>query len=91
MLAGQLSRDRRRATRAGVLLAREGVRVPSLIGNAATRRLFFGSPLAEAHIDANKMQGCASQVWLTTAVRPNGSRVQVIVRAICRISFVHRP
>ena len=44
---------------------------------------------AEAHIDANKVQGCASQVWLTTAVQPNGSRVQVIaVRTICRISFV---
>ncbi len=31
-------------------------------------------PLApSAHIDANKVQGCASQVWLTTAVRPNGA------------------
>lgn len=28
---------------------------------------------AEAHIDANKVQGCASQVWLTTTVRPGGS------------------
>ena len=28
---------------------------------------------AEAHIDANKVQGCASQVWLTTSVRPDGS------------------
>ena len=27
---------------------------------------------AEAYSDANKVQGCASQVWLTTAVRPNG-------------------
>jgi len=31
-------------------------------------------PLAEAaHIDANKVQGCASQVWLVTHVKPNGS------------------
>ena len=25
-----------------------------------------------AHTDANKVQGCASQVWLDTTVRPNG-------------------
>jgi cysteine desulfuration protein SufE len=32
------------------------------------------SPLPEnAHIDANKVQGCASQVWLLTHVKPNGS------------------
>ena len=31
-------------------------------------------PLAEsAHNDANKVQGCASQVWLDTDVRPNGT------------------
>ena len=31
-------------------------------------------PLAEAaHNDANKVQGCASQVWLDTRVRPNGA------------------
>jgi cysteine desulfuration protein SufE len=31
-------------------------------------------PLAEAaHNDANKVQGCASQVWLDTSVRPNGA------------------
>jgi cysteine desulfuration protein SufE len=31
-------------------------------------------PLAEAaHNDANKVQGCASQVWLLTTVRPNGA------------------
>jgi cysteine desulfuration protein SufE len=31
-------------------------------------------PLAEAaRSDANKVQGCASQVWLDTAVRPNGA------------------
>jgi cysteine desulfuration protein SufE len=28
---------------------------------------------AEAHNDANKVQGCASQVWLDTRVRPNGA------------------
>jgi len=26
-----------------------------------------------AHSDANKVQGCASQVWLDTSVRPNGA------------------
>ncbi len=31
-------------------------------------------PLAEsARNDANKVQGCASQVWLNTNVRPNGA------------------
>ena len=31
-------------------------------------------PLGEAsHSDANKVQGCASQVWLDTSVRPNGA------------------
>lgn len=31
-------------------------------------------PLAEsAHSAANKVQGCASQVWLNTNVRPNGA------------------
>ena len=33
---------------------------------------------AEAHIDANKVQGCASQVWLTTAVQANGSRGPIL-------------
>ncbi len=28
---------------------------------------------AEAHNDANKVQGCASQVWLDTSVRRNGA------------------
>ena len=28
---------------------------------------------AAAHSDANKVQGCASQVWLDTTVRPNGT------------------
>jgi cysteine desulfuration protein SufE len=27
----------------------------------------------EAHNDANKVQGCANQVWLDTIVRPNGA------------------
>ena len=32
------------------------------------------SPLPDsAHIDTNKVQGCASQVWLLTHVKPNGS------------------
>jgi cysteine desulfuration protein SufE len=31
-------------------------------------------PLAPAaHNDANKVQGCASQVWLETDIRPNGA------------------
>jgi len=31
-------------------------------------------PLAtEAHNEANKVRGCASQVWLDTSVRPNGA------------------
>jgi cysteine desulfuration protein SufE len=31
-------------------------------------------PLAEsAHVEANKVRGCASQVWLVTHVKPNGS------------------
>jgi cysteine desulfuration protein SufE len=28
---------------------------------------------AAAHNDVNKVQGCASQVWLDTSVRPNGA------------------
>jgi cysteine desulfuration protein SufE len=32
------------------------------------------TPLPDgAHIDANKVQGCASQVWLLTRVKPNGA------------------
>jgi cysteine desulfuration protein SufE len=31
-------------------------------------------PLADsAHVEANKVQGCASQVWLITHVKPDGS------------------
>jgi cysteine desulfuration protein SufE len=36
-------------------------------------------PLAdEAHNDANKVQGCASQVWLVTHVRPDGAAGPVL-------------
>jgi cysteine desulfuration protein SufE len=32
------------------------------------------APLAEeAHVEANKVRGCASQVWLITHVRPDGA------------------
>ena len=32
------------------------------------------APLSQAaHSDVNKVQGCASQVWLDTTVRPNGT------------------
>jgi cysteine desulfuration protein SufE len=38
--------------------------------------------LAEAaHSDANKVQGCASQVWLDTRVRPNGASGPVLTFA----------
>jgi cysteine desulfuration protein SufE len=33
---------------------------------------------AEAHNDANKVRGCASQVWLDTRVRPNGAAGPVL-------------
>jgi len=32
-----------------------------------------------ARSDANKVQGCASQVWLDTSVRPNGAAGPVLV------------
>jgi cysteine desulfuration protein SufE len=36
-------------------------------------------PLAEAaHIDANKVQGCASQVWLVTHKKPDGGAGPVL-------------
>ena len=39
-------------------------------------------PLAEpAHSDANKVQGCVSQVWLDTTVRPNGAGGPVLTFA----------
>ena len=36
---------------------------------------------AAAHNDANKVQGCASQVWLDTDVRPNGADGPVLTFA----------
>ena len=40
------------------------------------------APLSEAaHSDANKVQGCASQVWLDTRVRPNGASGPVLTFA----------
>jgi cysteine desulfuration protein SufE len=33
---------------------------------------------AAAHSEANKVQGCASQVWLDTDVRPNGASGPVL-------------
>jgi cysteine desulfuration protein SufE len=37
-------------------------------------------PLSEAaHSDANKVQGCASQVWLDTTVRPNGAAGPMLI------------
>jgi cysteine desulfuration protein SufE len=39
-------------------------------------------PLAEsAHNEANKVHGCASQVWLDTNVRPNGADGPVLTFA----------
>ena len=39
-------------------------------------------PLSEAaHSDVNKVQGCASQVWLDTKVRPNGAGGPVLTFA----------
>ncbi len=40
------------------------------------------APLSDsAHSDANKVQGCASQVWLDTKVRPNGAGGPVLTFA----------
>jgi len=37
------------------------------------------TPLPEGdHIDSNKVQGCASQVWLVTQVKPDGSAGPVL-------------
>jgi cysteine desulfuration protein SufE len=37
------------------------------------------TPLPEGdHIDSNKVQGCASQVWLVTHVKPDGSAGPVL-------------
>ena len=39
-------------------------------------------PLSEAaHNDANKVQGCASQVWLDTTLRPNGASGPILTFA----------
>jgi len=39
-------------------------------------------PLAQAaHSDANKVHGCASQVWLDTTVRPNGAAGPILTFA----------
>jgi cysteine desulfuration protein SufE len=36
-------------------------------------------PLPQAaHTDANKVQGCASQVWLATRIKPNGASGPVL-------------
>lgn len=40
-----------------------------------------------AHNDANKVQGCASQVWLDTRVRPNGASGPVLT--FCGDSDAH--
>jgi cysteine desulfuration protein SufE len=56
-------------------------------------------PLAEPeHNEANKVRGCASQVWLATSVAPNGARGPVltflgdsdahIVRGLIAILFI---
>jgi cysteine desulfuration protein SufE len=38
------------------------------------------APLADSdHIDANKVQGCASQVWLVTHVKPDGAAGPVLL------------
>src|SRR4249920_1573809 len=34
-----------------------------------------------AHVDTNKVQGCASQVWLLTHVKPNGSSGPILTFA----------
>jgi cysteine desulfuration protein SufE len=53
-------------------------------------------PLADsAHVEANKVRGCASQVWLVTHVKPDGSAGPVlsfdgdahIVRGLIAILF----
>ncbi len=45
-------------------------------------------PLSEtAHNAANKVQGCASQVWLDTTVRPNGASGPVLI--FCGDSDAH--
>lgn len=53
---------------------------------------------ADAHNEANKVQGCASQVWLATSVKPDGAGGPVltfegdsdahIVRGLIAILFI---
>ena len=53
---------------------------------------------ADAHNEVNKVQGCASQVWLATSVEPNGAAGPVltfegdsdahIVRGLIAILFI---
>jgi cysteine desulfuration protein SufE len=33
----------------------------------------------EAHSEANKVNGCASQVWLSTSIKPNGGAGPVLI------------
>jgi cysteine desulfuration protein SufE len=48
-------------------------------------------PLAEsAHVEANKVQGCASQVWLVTHVKPNGSAGPVLTFEADSDAFIVR-
>ena len=35
-------------------------------------------PALDAHNEVNKVQGCASQVWLATSVQPNGAAGPVL-------------
>ena len=40
------------------------------------------SPLPDRdHTDANKVQGCASQVWLATSIRPDGTAGPILTFA----------
>ena len=50
-------------------------------------------PLADrGHNDANKVQGCASQVWLDTTVRPNGAGGPILaLRGRQRCAHCARP
>jgi cysteine desulfuration protein SufE len=40
------------------------------------------TPLPESdHVEANKVQGCASQVWLTTQIKTDGARGPILTFA----------
>ena len=45
---------------------------------------------AAAYVDANKVQGCASQVWLTTTVQSNGPQLRDPARVIAVALDGHR-